>query len=385
MKLKIHSLATIDEGSSNPRRFFCNETKNHDDRTRNLSCNDTSVDTEHVHQKRKLTHAEASSPKRMTHAIPAKGLRSSARKRTQNPRYADGTYNVDTTDSDDSETIDGPETRLRRRRKVVQEPSAISTRNSRPGSSQQQALSRDTKEVPLCSIGGLVAKEMDTTTLASGSAPHEVSSDSDTIPRVAPTAVMISSPLEKSGLRVSVPVTTDVSKPPPNETDYPHIVIPPPNVQCNPLLIEDGGEQKTRSVPQVGTKPPTSRPKIRVEYNLIKAREPCLFLLEWEDGKFAGRSLQSVIESISNIVGRGQIESLICTLYTPDINRQITIRKDAETKFENMKRQYSEIMVSSYRKFGQEKAFEIQIEPTYGDVGRNKPSLDVEIVDMDEW
>ncbi|MCJ1386198.1 hypothetical protein MMC17_009324 [Xylographa soralifera] len=385
VKLKLHSFATIAENPGVSHNCHSKRSKDPDDRTRDPTYNDTSMDNEPVPQRRKLTHGGASSPKRMTHGTPAKTLRSSNRKRTQNPKYADDVYNVETTDSDESEVVDSPKTQSHyRQSKAVEESSAAVPRHSKHRSSQQQRLSGENNNLPSLRSEQVVAKDIDVTTLARESANPKLRSDTDIVPRVAPTAIMISQPSETSGLRVSIPVPNDTSIPPPIETDSPQTTTAPSKAQYKLPLAEAGREQKTQSVPQVQSKPPTSRSRITVEYRIIKTRTP-LHLSYWEDGKFAGRSLQSVIESISKIVGRDQIESLICTLYTPGMNMDFTIRNDAEAMFENMKRQYSEIMVSSYRRFGQEKPFEIHIEPTYSDKRRDESSLNLEPIEMDEW
>ncbi|MCJ1320907.1 hypothetical protein MMC15_006248 [Xylographa vitiligo] len=323
----------------------------------------------------------------MAHGSPAKTLRSSKRKRTQNPRYVDDISDVDMTDSDKSELGESPETRSRgRRSKVVEQTSPTDTRHSKPRSSQQRSLSSETNDISFFRREWNKAKEMNTTTLAEGSSAHQTPpSDTDILSRVAPTAVMISPPSDTSGLQTIIPVPNDAPKLPSIEEESRQAASPLPEVQRKVPPAEMGGQEKAQPVPHDQSKPRKPRPEFKIAYTIVKTRTPRLHLSVWEDGTFAGRSLQSVVESISRIVGRGQIETLTCTLYTPEMNKDFTIKKDAESTFESMKHEYGKMMLSSYRRLGQKKPFEIQIEPAYSDERRDESYSDSEASGLDGW
>ncbi|MCJ1394873.1 hypothetical protein MMC18_007753 [Xylographa bjoerkii] len=383
VKLKVRSLPTVDEGSSASIQISrSKKSKDQDDRTRDPSYNDAAIDHEHVSQRRKLTHTGASSSKRTTHGSPAKTLRSSNRKRTQNQKYMDNIYNVDTTDSDESERIDSPETRARRRGKVAEKSSTAAAPNPKSKSSQQQRLSGKTDDLPSLRNEQVTAEKIGLPTLSSASAHEEHASNTDIVARVAPTAIMVSPPAEASDIRTTTPAPKDLSESRTIEPGSRQTTTPILQTHSKPPIADVSDKQTTSPVPQTQSKVPTPRPKITIDYKIVKARVPRLRLAVWEDGKLAGRSLHSVLESVSKTVGRGQIESMLCTLYTPEVELEYTIRKDAEDKFENMKREYSEHMVASYRQFGQEKPFEIRIEPAYSDERRDEASVAMEPFDL---
>ena len=373
-------------GSRVAQNCHSKNSKGQDDRSRDPSYKDTSTENDHVPQKRKLTHAGAFSPKRTTNRPPAKTRRSSNRKRTQNPKYADDIYSVEITDSDQSEPIDSPETRSRSRPSaVVEEPSITIARHPQAGSSQQISLSGETIDLPSLRAGRVVAEELDTTTLAEGSAHQKPPSHTGIVSPVAPTAIMVSPLSETTGLPALTPLVSDVSEPVLVGIDSQQTAALLSEAQPKSPPAETGREQKSQTAKQDQPKLRKPRPEFEVKYYIVKSSPSRVNLTKWKDGKFAGRSLQSVIDGISKIVGRGQIESLKCTLYAPEISMDVTIEKDNETEFESMKLEYRKMMWSSYQNLGPKEYFEIRIEPTYSDEKRDESSSDSEMNEEDEW
>ena len=108
----------------------------------------------------------------------------------------------------------------------------------------------------------------------------------------------------------------------------------------------------------------TPADKIGVVFHIIKARVPRLRTVKWVEGKLGGKSLESVIESIAQIVESDQIEKLHFTLQTWEKDAEVTILKGDEVEFERLKNDYKKDMreaLDGNTKQGED--FKIWIEP----------------------
>ncbi|MCJ1363006.1 hypothetical protein MMC16_002112 [Acarospora aff. strigata] len=134
-------------------------------------------------------------------------------------------------------------------------------------------------------------------------------------------------------------------------------------------------------------KPPaSSKPMVGVRFWIIKARLPRFVSEKWVDGKLQGKSLDSVLEGVSNISGSTRIKELRFTLETADSERTYTIANDAEDEFEEMKQQFSTDMRAAFRKNRNEfKDFEIMIEPIDGEDLAKDGEAEVEDAVMGDW
>lgn len=141
------------------------------------------------------------------------------------------------------------------------------------------------------------------------------------------------------------------------------------------------------SYPTDNSKPPvTSKPLVGVRFWIVKARVPRLACEKWTDGKLQGRSLDTVLEGVSNIIQSSRIRKLKFTLETADKERTYTIMNDAEDEFEEMKQQFSTDMTSAFRKNRNEfKDFHIWIEPIEGEDLARDGEAEVEDALMGDW
>lgn len=157
-------------------------------------------------------------------------------------------------------------------------------------------------------------------------------------------------------------------------TTRPTSVSLPPDSQVSPYSTES-------------TKAPvTSKPMVAVRFWIIKSRLPRLAYEKWTDGKLQGKSLNFVLEGVSNIIRSSRIRKLKFTLETADKECTYTILIDAEDEFEQMKQQFSTDMTAAFRKNRNEfKDFHIWIEPIEGEDLARDGEAEVEDALMGEW
>lgn len=130
----------------------------------------------------------------------------------------------------------------------------------------------------------------------------------------------------------------------------------------------------------------TSKPMVAVRFWIIKGRLPRLAYEKWTDGKLQGKSLDFVLEGVSNIIRSSRIRKLKFTLETADKECTYTIVHDAEDEFEQMKQQFSTDMTAAFRKNRNEfKDFHIWIEPIEGEDLARDGEAEVEDALMGEW
>ena len=112
---------------------------------------------------------------------------------------------------------------------------------------------------------------------------------------------------------------------------------------------------------------------INVIFWIIKARVPRLRRFQWTEGKFGGKPLQALIDSISQIVESDQIEKIHCTLKTWKEEIEVTVKKGDEVGFEGLKSKYNKAMREDLDENTKRREdFEIWIEPIL--VGQSLPS-----------
>lgn len=75
----------------------------------------------------------------------------------------------------------------------------------------------------------------------------------------------------------------------------------------------------------------------RVFFYIIQAQGPRLESTMWKEGKLGDKSLQSVIKSIAHIISCDRIQQLHFTLRTRTMDMKITVQKDNERAFEQLK------------------------------------------------
>ncbi|KAL8742013.1 MAG: hypothetical protein Q9190_005447 [Brigantiaea leucoxantha] len=134
----------------------------------------------------------------------------------------------------------------------------------------------------------------------------------------------------------------------------------------------DTMQQTVTSESSASAKPtrPTSSPIIATEWIVVKTRSPVLRKVRWNEGKLTGKTLESTMQSITEIVEKDNIEKVRWTLITREGEYEITVAKDDEPGFENMKKAFSKEMMKTlerHQKFGQN--FEFWIEPVYAETG----------------
>ncbi len=139
--------------------------------------------------------------------------------------------------------------------------------------------------------------------------------------------------------------------------------------------------------PSNSSKPPaSSKPLVGVRFWIIKARLPRLVCEKWMDGKIQGKSLESVMEAVSNVAQSTRIKELRFTLQTADQERTYTIPSDAVNEFEEMKRQFNSDITVAFRKNRNElQDFEIWIEPIDREDCAKDGEAEVEDAEIGDW
>jgi hypothetical protein len=134
---------------------------------------------------------------------------------------------------------------------------------------------------------------------------------------------------------------------------------------------------------------PLSKTKQKVVgvFWIVTSPEPNYSEELWYDGQINGKRLSAVIEELSTITNRNNIEKIKIKLKTSFVQTTMTVRKDAEDHWEIAKSNLAERIKEAFTKDrNQQTHFQIWLEPLYAQNAPPSGTNDVENGEIDfDW
>ena len=111
---------------------------------------------------------------------------------------------------------------------------------------------------------------------------------------------------------------------------------------------------------QIGQEPP-KKPAVKIRYWIIASRHPRATRIKWTDCSLTGQSIWSVFDQVSARTQKRDIQSIEFTLVTSGSDTRVSIKRDQEDFYEEMKKDFSQDIKHDVRTGNTN--FEIWMEP----------------------